>query len=83
MLRLGPTLTDLIQLGLGAVLCLVAQSGPTLCNPMDCSPPGWGSPGKNTGMGCHAVLQGSNPGLLYYRQILYQLNHQGNPKTLE
>ena len=24
----------------GAVLCLVAQSSPTLCNPMDCSLPG-------------------------------------------
>ena len=23
-----------------AVLCLVAQSRPTLCDPMDCSPPG-------------------------------------------
>ena len=38
------------------------QSCPTLCNPMDCSPPGssihgilWG---KNTGVGCHALLQG-------------------------
>ena len=29
---------------------------------MDCSPPGFsvhgGSPGKNTGVGCHALLQG-------------------------
>ena len=37
-----------------AVLCLVAQSCPTLCDPMDCSPPGFsvrgGSPGKNTGV---------------------------------
>ena len=35
---------------------------PTLCNPLD--PPGsspWDSPGKNTGMGCHAVLQGIFP----------------------
>ena len=35
---------------------------PTLCLPMDCSPPGSSaigdSPGKNTGMGCHALLQG-------------------------
>ena len=34
----------------------------TLCNPMDCSPPGYSihgdSPGKNTGVGCHALLQG-------------------------
>ena len=37
------------------------QSCPTLCNPMDCSPPGSSvhedSPGKNTRMGCHALLQ--------------------------
>ena len=43
------------------VLCLVAQSCPTVCNPMDCSPPSSSllgdSPGKNTGMSCHALLQ--------------------------
>ena len=43
------------------VLCLVAQSCLTLCNPRDCSPPGSSvhgdSPGKNTGAGCHALLQ--------------------------
>ena len=40
---------------------LVAQSSPTLGDPMDCSPPGscpWDSPGKDTGMGCCALLQG-------------------------
>ena len=46
------------------VLCLVAQLCPTLCNPMDCSPPGssvhWDSPGKNSGMGCHAFSKGSS-----------------------
>ena len=42
-------------------------------------------PGKNTGMGCHALLQGSflthgsNLGLLHCRQILYHLSHQGSP----
>ena len=46
-----------------AVLCLVAQLSLTLCNPMEsarllCL---WGSPGKNTGMGCHALLQGIFP----------------------
>ena len=36
----------------------------------------WDSPGKNTGVGCHALLQGifptwgSNPGVLLCRQIL-------------
>ena len=39
------------------------------------------SPGQNTGVGSCSLLQGifstqrSNPGLLYYRWILYQLNH--------
>ena len=45
----------------------------------------WDSPGKNTGVGCHFLLQGtfstqgSNPGLLHCRQILYSLSHQGSP----
>ena len=38
------------------------QSYPTLCNPMDFSPPGFyvceRSPSKNTGVGCLALLQG-------------------------
>ena len=40
----------------------------------------WGSPGKNTGVGCHFLLQGIfltqglNPGLLLGRQILYHLS---------
>ena len=63
---------------------LVAQSYPTLCDPMDCSPPGfcpWNFPGKNTGVDCHSLLQrnfptqGLNPGLLHRRQILYHLSH--------
>ena len=45
----------------------------------------WDSPGKNTGVGCHAHLQGIFPtqgwnlGLLHFRQILYCLSHQGSP----
>ena len=45
--------------------------------------------GKNTGAGCHALLwgifptQGSNPGLLHCRWILYHLRHQGSPRILE
>ena len=62
-----------------AVLCLVTQLYPTLCNPMDCNSPGFSvhgySPGKNTGVGCHALLQGLNPGLSHYRRILYRLSH--------
>ena len=44
------------------------------------------SPGKNIGLGCHALLQGifptqgSNPGLPHCRQILYSLGHQGSPR---
>ena len=69
-------------------MCLLAQllqSCPDLCNALDCSPPGFSvqgvSPGKNTGVGCHALLQGIFPiqGLnqlsLYVsfigRQVLY------------
>ena len=37
----------------------------TLCDPVDHSPPGSSvlgdSPGKNTGVGCHALLQGNLP----------------------
>ena len=34
------------------------QLSPTLCNPMDCSLSGSSIPDKNTGVGCHAFLQG-------------------------
>ena len=74
-------------------LCLVTQLCLTLCHPMDCSPPGSSvhgdSPGKNTGVGCHALLQGIfpnqelNPGLLHCRQILYHLSNQKSPRILE
>ena len=47
------------------LMCLVCESCPTLCYPMDSSPPGSPvhreSPGKNTGGGCHALLQGVFP----------------------
>ena len=75
-----------------AVLCLVPQLCPTLCNPMDYSPPDSSdhgdSPGKNIGLGCHALLQGtfptqeSNPDLPYCKWILYHLSHQGSPDLL-
>ena len=57
--------------------------------PHDCSLPGSSdhgdSPSKNTGVGCHALLQGiiptqgSNPGLFHCRWILYHVSHQGSP----
>ena len=49
----------------------------------------WNSPGQNTGVGGLSLLQGifptqgSNPGLLHCRRILYQLSHQGSPRMLE
>ena len=74
------------------LLCLVSQSCLTLCDPMDCSPPGSSihgdSPDKNTGVGCHGLLQGTfptqrlNPGLPHCRQILYQLSYQGSPACI-
>ena len=48
----------------------------------------WDSPGKNTGVSCHSLLQrifltqGSNPCLLHSRQILYHLSHQGSALLL-
>ena len=66
--------------------CLVAQSCLTLCHPMDHSPPDSSvhgdSPGKNTGVGCQALLQSIfatqvlSPGLPNCRRILYHLSHQ-------
>ena len=53
---------------------------------MDCA---WNSPGQNTGEDSLSLLegifptQGSNPGLSYCGQILYQLSHKGSPRTLE
>ena len=68
------------------VKVLVTQSCPILCDPMDYSPPGSSlhgdTPVKNTGVGCHFLLQrifptqGSNPGLLHCRQILYLLSYE-------
>ena len=45
----------------------------------------WDFPGKDTGVGCHFLLQGIfptqglNPGLLHHRQILYRLSYKGSP----
>ena len=65
------------------VCVIVAQSNSLL--PMDLSPPGSSvhgdSPGKNTGVGCHSLLQGifltqgSKLGLLPFRKILYHLSY--------
>ena len=83
----------LIKIQVFVCVCLVAQSCLPLWDPVDYSPPGSSvhgdSPGKNTGVGCHALLQGifptqgSNPSLLHCRQILYHLSHQESPKIQE
>ena len=68
------------------VLCLVVQSWPTLCNPNfngDC-------PGKNTGVGCHAFLQGlisthgSNLLLLlsHFSRVRLCVTHRWQPTRL-
>ena len=49
----------------------------------------WNSSGQNTGVGCRSLLQGifptqgSNPGLLHCKCILYQLRQQESPRILE
>ena len=70
----------------------IAQSCPILCDPMDYSPPGFSvhgnSPGKNTEVGSHSLLQGifptqgSNPGLLHCMWVLYRLSHQESPRQI-
>ena len=69
--------------------CLVTQSCPTLCDPMDCSPLGSSvyedSPGKNTGVGlpCPPPEDFSKRCLPHCRWILYCLSHQGSPRIPE
>ena len=65
----------------------VAQSCPTLCDPMDCSLPGSSVHGifqaKILVWVSHFLLQGifltqgSNPGVQHCRQTLYRLSYQG------
>ena len=63
---------------------LVTQLCPALCDPMTIArlaPLSTGFPRQEYRVGCHSLLwgifptQGSNPGLLHCRQILYHLNH--------
>ena len=48
----------------------------------------WNSPGQNTGVGSLSLLQGilptqgSNPGLLHCKWILYQLSYQGSQASV-
>ena len=69
----------------------VTQLYPTLCIPMDCSPPSSSVHGTlqaiHTGVGNHSLLQGifptqeSNPRFLHCRWILCHWNHQVSPST--
>ena len=72
------------------VKVLVAPSYPTLCDPVDCNPPGssvhrilharilkWVSHSLLQGI---FLTQGLNTGLPHGRQILYHLSHEGSPK---
>ena len=88
----SPCLTFFRPCTLGALLLYAVLNQSVVCltlwDPMDCSPPGSSvhgdSPGKNTGVDCHPLLQGifptqgSNPRLLHCRQILHHLSHQGS-----
>ena len=67
----------------------VAQSCPTLCDPwtVACQTPlSMDSPGKNSGVGCHALLQwifptqGSNPSLPYWQVDSLSSEPPGKPK---
>ena len=75
-------------LSFATVSCLVAKFCPTLCGSMDCSPPGSSvhgdSPGKNSGVGCHFLLQGIfptqglNPCLLHWQAGSLPLSRLGS-----
>ena len=70
------------------VCVLAAQSCLTLCDRMGCSPSDFSvhgdSPGKNTGVDCHALLQrifpaqGLSLGLLHCKRTCYHLSHKGS-----
>ena len=89
------TFKKIIYIHIYMCMCAQSLSCVWLWDSMDCSLPcscsslHRDSPGTNTGVGCHALLQGifpiqgSNPGLLQCRRILYHLSHQGSPRILE
>ena len=81
----GPVVKDLPSRAPCACLCAESlQSCPTLCEPARLLCP-WDSPGKDAGVGCHALLeglfptQGSNPCFirpLPWQAVLYTSNTQ-------
>ena len=60
--------------------CLTVRFQRLSSNRLLCS---WDFSGQNTEVGCHSFLQGifitqgSNPGFLHCRQVLYHLSHEG------
>ena len=58
------------------------QSCLPLCDPMDCSLCPCECPGKNTGMGCHVLLQGIFPTQGMNPILLCLLNWQGRSLPL-
>ena len=79
----------------GSCVCVNSlQSCPTLCDPIDYSPLGSlvreDSPGKNTGVGCHAFVQGIFPTqelnlsllhLLHWQASSFPLATHGKPQS--
>ena len=66
------------------IMVLASNAGCVSCSIVSDSASPWTTPGKNTGVGCHALLQGifltqeSNPVLPHFRQILYHLSYLGS-----
>ena len=68
-------------------VCLKSlQLCPILCNPMNCSPPvspvHGDYPGKNTGVGCHALLKGIFPTQGLHLHLLGLLHWQASSLPL-
>ena len=90
-LCLASLLNKLFLCVLSDLCVLVAELCPTL-RPHGLYPTRvicpWTCPGKNTGVGCHTLLQGIFPtqesilSLLHFRQIVYPLSHQGSAVSL-
>ena len=69
-------------------MCAIVTQPCLILRPIDCNLPDFSVrrifPGKNSGVRSHSLLQvifltqGLKPGLLYCRQILYHLSHQGS-----
>ena len=82
--QLRPSGLELPPVTTTCVLCVSATQSVRLCDPVDGGPPGSSaqarnSPGKNTGVDSHSLLQGISPpqglnlGLLHCRRIFYHL----------